>query len=197
MGAQINMGSGRRRGRGRRSFKPSSEINVTPLVDVMLVLLVIFMVTAPMLTVGVNVDLPKTHAAKMNDNVDPLIISVNAQGKIYLQETEFQPEDLIPRLMAITGSNPDAKVYVRGDEKIAYGKVMETMGMIAAAGFTKVSLIAEMPNTPLKKTPKLPTGQVAPHTTVAPVTNASMHSGPHHGVSPLHTPSNMHPTRVQ
>jgi biopolymer transport protein TolR len=135
----------KQRGRGRRSFKPDSQINVTPLVDVMLVLLIVFMVTAPMLTVGVPVDLPKTQAARMNDQVEPVIVSVNAEGQLFLQETPLSSADLVQKLKMLTNNNPDAKVYVRGDQKIAYGKVMETMGLIAQAGFHKVSLIAEMP----------------------------------------------------
>jgi biopolymer transport protein TolR len=116
----------------------------------MLVLLVIFMVTAPMLTVGVPVDLPKTKAAKMNDQVEPLVVSVDANGKSYLSETELEGDALIEKLIALSGSNPDAKIYVRGDQKINYGRVMEIMGVIAAAGFNKVSLIAEMPTGPDK-----------------------------------------------
>lgn len=122
-----------------------AEINVTPLVDVMLVLLLIFMLTAPMLTVGVPVDLPKTNAAKLNDQIEPLVVSVNAEGAVYLQETLIPLETLIPRLVAITNNNPEAKIYVRGDKNLAYGRVMETMGAISEAGFTKVSLLAELP----------------------------------------------------
>lgn len=123
-----------------------AEINVTPLVDVMLVLLLIFMLTAPMLTVGVPVDLPQTHAAEMNDQIEPLVISVTQDGSIFIQETAVSPDQLIPRLMAITHSNPSAKIYVRGDKNLAYGQIMETMGHVAHAGFTKVSLLAELPN---------------------------------------------------
>ena len=113
----------------------------------MLVLLIIFMVTAPMLTVGVPVDLPKTQAAQMNDSVEPLVVSVNAKGETYIQEALVPMSAMIDRLKAITNNNPEAKIYVRGDQKIAYGKVMEVMGAIAAAGFQKVSLIAELPST--------------------------------------------------
>ncbi len=122
-----------------------ADINVTPLVDVMLVLLLIFMLTAPMLTVGVPVDLPKTQAAKLNDQIEPLVVSVNADGQVFLQETEVPMKELIPRLMAITNNNPEAKIYVRGDKNLTYGQIMETMGSIATAGFTKVSLLAELP----------------------------------------------------
>ena len=116
----------------------------------MLVLLIIFMVTAPMMTVGVPVDLPKTQAAQMNDNVEPLIVSVNASGETYIQESLVPLSAMIDRLKAITNNNPEAKIYVRGDQKISYGKVMEVMGAIAASGFKKVSLIAELPQTPMR-----------------------------------------------
>ena len=140
----ISLKSNSRFQRRRRGSAAFADINVTPLVDVMLVLLIVFMVTAPMLTVGVPVDLPKTHAAKLNDQVEPIVISVDASGKSYLQETELEGEALIARLRAITDSNPDARIYVRGDKNLAYGRVMEIMGEVAAAGFSKVSLIAEM-----------------------------------------------------
>jgi len=122
-----------------------AEINVTPFVDVMLVLLVVFMVTAPMLSVGVPVNLPKTNAAKMNDQTEPLVVTINAKGEIYLQETLLDEQSLIKKLRLLTHKNKDAKIYVRGDESIPYGRVMETMGSISKAGFQKVSLIAEMP----------------------------------------------------
>ncbi len=130
----------------RRNTGFNSNINITPLVDVMLVLLIIFMVTAPMLTVGVPVDLPKTQAAQMNDSIEPLVVSVNAKGETYIQEALVPISAMVDRLKAITNNNAEAKIYVRGDSKIAYGKVMEVMGAIAAAGFQKVSLIAELPS---------------------------------------------------
>ncbi|MET4805324.1 protein TolR [Limibacillus sp. MBR-115] len=134
-------------GRGRRSqrYRPLSEINVTPFVDVMLVLLIVFMVTAPLLTVGVPVDLPETEAQMISDPQEPLVISVDREGSVYLQDTNIDLEKLVPRLIAITGSNPDAKIFVRGDRAIAYGRIMEVMGLVNAAGFKKVALIAEMP----------------------------------------------------
>lgn len=139
--------SATRKSSRRRSTGFDSNINITPLVDVMLVLLIIFMVTAPMLTVGVPVDLPKTQAAQMNDSIEPLVVSVNAKGEVYIQEALVQMSAMIDRLKAITNNNAETKIYVRGDSKIAYGKVMEVMGAIAAAGFQKVSLIAELPST--------------------------------------------------
>jgi biopolymer transport protein TolR len=122
-----------------------SEINVTPMVDVMLVLLVIFMVTAPLLTVGVPVDLPQTNAPAINEPKEPLVISINAKGDVYLQNSVIDPKDLGARLTAITNNNPNAAIYVRGDRAIDYGRVLEIMGIVSAAGFTKVSLIAELP----------------------------------------------------
>jgi biopolymer transport protein TolR len=122
-----------------------SEINVTPLVDVMLVLLIVFMVAAPLLTVGVPVDLPQTQAPAINEQKEPLVITVNAQGQIYIQETEVADDQLAPRLQAITNNNPQATIYVRGDKGLQYGRIMEVMGMVGSAGFSKVSLIAEMP----------------------------------------------------
>jgi biopolymer transport protein TolR len=123
-----------------------SDINVTPLVDVMLVLLVVFMVTAPLLTVGVPVDLPQTQAPAINEQKEPLVITVDAQGKLYLQNTELGDDELVPRLKAITNNNPAASIYVRGDRAINYGRVLQVMGFISDAGFTKVSLIAELPH---------------------------------------------------
>jgi biopolymer transport protein TolR len=134
-----------RAGNGRRRYRPMSDINVTPLVDVMLVLLIVFMVTAPLLTVGVPVDLPKTEAAQLTDQIEPLVVSVDARGKLFLQETELEREQLVPRLKAITGAKPDTRIFVRGDKTIAYGEVMTVMGMISAAGFSKVALLAELP----------------------------------------------------
>jgi biopolymer transport protein TolR len=146
MAVSLQRSSSRSAGRRRSTVQAGfSDINVTPFVDVMLVLLVIFMVTAPLLTVGVPVDLPRTRAAKMNTETEPLVISVDATGKSWLQETQLEGDALVERLIAVSGRNPDAKIYVRGDQKINYGRVMEIMGVIAAAGFTKVSLIAEMP----------------------------------------------------
>jgi biopolymer transport protein TolR len=131
-------------GNGKRSaYKPMSEINVTPLVDVMLVLLVVFMVTAPLLTVGVPVDLPQTQAAPINEPKEPLVISINSEGKVYLQETAVEVDQLIPRLQAITNNNPTASIYVRGDRAVNYGRVLEVMGLVNSAGFSKVALVSE------------------------------------------------------
>jgi biopolymer transport protein TolR len=122
-----------------------SEINVTPMVDVMLVLLIIFMVSAPLLTVGVPIDLPQTEAKSLDQDKEPLTISVNNEGKIYLQNAEIAVDDLIPKLQAIAearGGN-DARIYVRGDKKVDYGTMMKVMGRLSAAGFHRVALITE------------------------------------------------------
>jgi biopolymer transport protein TolR len=129
----------------RRTYRPLSEINVTPFVDVMLVLLIVFMVTAPLLTVGVPVDLPKTKAKTIADSEEPLVISVNAEGVIFLQDTEVEIESLVPRLKAITANKADTRIYVRGDRSIDYGRVLEVMGTVNVAGFTRVALVAELP----------------------------------------------------
>jgi biopolymer transport protein TolR len=134
-------GNGRSLGR----YRPMAEINVTPLVDVMLVLLVVFMVAAPLLTVGVPVDLPQTQAPPITDPKEPLVISINAEGRIFIQDSDISNDALVPRLQAITGENPDALVYVRADKSIDYGRVLEVMSLISAAGYRKVSLIAEAP----------------------------------------------------
>lgn len=120
-----------------------NEINVTPFVDVMLVLLVIFMVTAPLLTVGVDLDLPKTKAGPIKGDDEPLAVSVDAEGKIWLQETEMTVDSLAPRLIAITANNPGVRIFIRGDKAIDYGRVMQVMGLINEAGFTKVALVTE------------------------------------------------------
>ncbi len=142
-----NGGGGRERWRPGRGYRPMSEINVTPMVDVMLVLLVIFMVTAPLLSVGVPVDLPKTEAASLTGPQEPLVVTVDRAGKIFIQDTEVARDALVPRLVAIAGEKSDTRIFVRGDRAIAYGSVMEVMGLISSAGFSKVALIAEMPRT--------------------------------------------------
>ena len=132
--------------RAGRDFKIMSEINVTPFVDVMLVLLVVFMVTAPLLTVGVQIDLPKTKAGIVQGQDEPLAVSIDDQGQLFLQETEITLENLVPRLIAISGNKPNIRIFVRGDQNISYGRVMEVMGTINQAGFSRVALITETPN---------------------------------------------------
>ena len=123
-----------------------SEINVTAFVDVMLVLLIVFMVTAPLLTVGIPVDLPKVKADALTDQKDPIEITVKLDGLIYLGESEVEIENLIPRLNAITDQNTEARIYVRGDRVVAYGRVMEIMSIINSAGYIKVALVAQNPS---------------------------------------------------
>ncbi len=129
--------------RGRVRTPPMSEINVTPMVDVMLVLLIVFMVTAPLLTVGVQIDLPKTKAKVIPGQDEPLSITIDAQGQVYLQDTEIDLEGLVPRLRAITANNADVRIFVRGDASVNYGRVMEVMGTVNAAGYKKVALVTQ------------------------------------------------------
>jgi biopolymer transport protein TolR len=128
----------------RRRRRPRmSEINVTPFVDVMLVLLIVFMVTAPLLTVGVSVDLPEARSSPLPGQDEPLTVSVTREGTVFLQESEIALPDLGPRLLAITERRPDARIFVRGDRVIDYGRVMEVVGAIHAAGFNRVALVTE------------------------------------------------------
>ena len=140
MGAGVN-----RPVRGAR-HRPMGEINVTPFVDVMLVLLIVFMVTAPLLTVGVEVDLPKTKAGQINADAAPLVVSIKADGSLHLQDTEVPADALVPRLEAISDANPLVRIFVRGDKAVAYGEVLGVMGRIQAAGFERVALVAQLPD---------------------------------------------------
>jgi biopolymer transport protein TolR len=134
---------GRHRGRGRR--KVMSEINVTPMVDVMLVLLIIFMVSAPLLTVGVPIDLPQSQATSLDQDKEPLTLSVNDKGQVFLQNSEIDIKELVPKLKAIadTRGGTEARIYVRGDKKVDYGTVMRVMGRLSSAGFHRVALVTE------------------------------------------------------
>ena len=123
--------------------KPLNEINVTPFVDVMLVLLIIFMVTAPLLTVGVQVDLPESNADTLQSDNEPLEVTINSDGNIFIQETEITLRELVPKLVAITDNRLDTKIYVRGDEVIDYGRVMKVLGELSGSGFSKVALITK------------------------------------------------------
>jgi biopolymer transport protein TolR len=135
------------KGKGRARYRPLAEINVTPMVDVMLVLLIIFMVTAPLLTSGVPVDLPKVSAKPINSDAEPLTVSVNAEGKIYLQDQVLELPDLVAKLQAISKDNNERRIFVRGDKSVAYGTILQVMGTITEGGFTKVALLAEQPAT--------------------------------------------------
>jgi len=132
---------------------PMADINVTPMVDVMLVLLVIFMVTAPLLTVGVQVDLPKTKAKAIPGSDEPLAVSIDREGKVYVQDTQMDIDAVVPRLQAISDNNPEVRIFVRGDANVDYGSVMKVMGILNAAGFSKVALITTQQHgpTPAKK----------------------------------------------
>jgi biopolymer transport protein TolR len=134
---------GGRRGR-RKRYSPLSEINVTPLVDVMLVLLIVFMVAAPLLTVGVPIELPQTKAKPILGDKEPLTITVNTEGKIFLQETEIELDKLVPKLIAIAEGGYQQRIFVRGDRRVNYGEVMRVMSTISAAGFKRIGLVTEL-----------------------------------------------------
>jgi len=123
-----------------------AEINVTPMVDVMLVLLIIFMVSAPLLTVGVPLDLPSTQAKSLDNDKEPLTLSVNLKGEVYLNDTQIAVDDLVPKLKAITETRNgmDERIFVRGDKKVDYGTVMKVMGRLSSAGFKRVALVTEV-----------------------------------------------------
>jgi len=135
-------GGGRTRNRRRR---PAAEINVTPLVDVMLVLLIVFMVTAPMMTSGVNVDLPKTDASPLNADTKPITVSIKSDGSTYIGDDPVSPDQLVDQLKAQSQNDPAHRIFVRGDSHIDYGRVMEVMGRITSGGFTHVALLAQQP----------------------------------------------------
>lgn len=132
------------RGRGRLRRRAMAEINVTPFVDVMLVLLIVFMVTAPLLTVGVPVDLPKTRAPALGQDREPLSITVRRDGTIFLQKEKVSEDALVDKLKAIAANGYDQRIFVRGDDHAIYGKVMEVMGLLAAAGFTHIGLVTDV-----------------------------------------------------
>ena len=129
--------------RKKQKYTQMSEINVTPFVDVMLVLLIVFMVTAPLLTVGIKVDLPKVKATALTDIKDPIEITVKLDGEVYIGESKVEVENLIPRLNDITEQNTEARIYIRGDRVVAYGRIMEIMSIINSAGYIKVALITQ------------------------------------------------------
>ena len=139
-------GSSGGRGRHGRRKAVMAEINVTPMVDVMLVLLIIFMVSAPLLTVGVPLDLPQTQAKSLDQQKDPLTLSVNLKGQVFLNDTEIPIDELVPKLKAITDARAglDERIFVRGDKKVDYGTVMKVMGRLSAAGFRRVALVTEV-----------------------------------------------------
>jgi biopolymer transport protein TolR len=158
-----------RNGRGR--YRPLAEINVTPLVDVMLVLLIIFMVTAPLMTSGVSVDLPKANAQPINSDSQPLTVSINAQGTIYLQNDEVDLAQLVAKLQAVSQNNVDRRIFVRGDKDLPYGRIMQVMGTVTQGGFTKVALLAEATSVQPGSQTTAPTAAPAPGKTTPAPTN--------------------------
>ena len=134
----------RERGRRTNRRRPMSEINVTPFVDVMLVLLIVFMVTAPLLTVGVPVDLPKTRAQALGQDREPLSVTVKRDGKVYIQNSPVAEGELVAKLSAIAANGYDQRIFVRGDRAVGYGRVMEVMGLLSAAGFTHIGLVTDV-----------------------------------------------------
>lgn len=141
MGVAGGSSGGSRRRRRRHARGVMSEINVTPMVDVMLVLMIIFMVAAPLLTVGVPIDLPETAAKPMEGQTDPINISIDAAGKVFIQDSEISFDELVPKLMAVAKNGVEDRIYVRGDKTADYGMVMRVMARISAAGFKKIGLI--------------------------------------------------------
>lgn len=144
----MNLSRGRRRSRrwGRSAYRPMSDINVTPFVDVMLVLLIVFMVTAPLLTVGVPVDLPKTRAKAMTEAEEPLVVTIRKTGEVFLQDSVVGAGQLVPRLQAITQNRPETRIYVRGDRAAPYGDVARVMADLQNAGFSRLALITKSPS---------------------------------------------------
>tara|TARA_B100000524_G_C23461267_1_gene302582 strand:- start:165 stop:584 length:420 start_codon:yes stop_codon:yes gene_type:complete len=128
----------------QKKHKIISQINVTPFVDVMLVLLIVFMITAPLLTVGVSVDLPRTKASQLNSKGDPIVVSIKQNGELFIQEREIDSVQLLPRLRAISSGNKNLRIYVRGDKNVPYGIVLETISKIKSSGFKKVALVAKL-----------------------------------------------------
>ena len=128
----------------RKRNKSLSQINVTPFVDVMLVLLIVFMITAPLLTVGVSVDLPKTKASQLSAKGDPIVISIKQNGQLFIQERAIEAKQLLPRLVAIASGNKNLRIYVRGDKNVSYGIVLDTIAKIKQSGFKKVALVAKL-----------------------------------------------------
>jgi biopolymer transport protein TolR len=138
----------RERGRRGARRRPMAEINVTPFVDVMLVLLIVFMVTAPLLTAGVPVDLPKTRAQALGQDREPLSVTVKRDGSIFLQNTPIAEQELVAKLTAISANGYDQRIFVRGDKSVDYGRVMEVMGLLSAAGFTHIGLVTNVAKPP-------------------------------------------------
>ncbi len=131
--------------RNRKMHRPMADINMTSMIDVMMVLLIIFMIATPLMSVGIPVDLPETQAPAITDESEPLTLSIDKDGKIYVQEREVSMNEIVPLLQSITKNNPNPRIFIRGHQSQSYGNVMRVMGNITAAGFTHVALIAEVP----------------------------------------------------
>ncbi|HEV2000272.1 MAG TPA: protein TolR [Xanthobacteraceae bacterium] len=142
--ASDTLQGGKSRGHRGQRHPVMSQINVTPMVDVMLVLLIIFMVAAPLLTVGVPIDLPQTQAKSMDQDREPLTVSVNDKGQVFLQNSEIKLDELVAKLKAIAKNGSEERIYVRGDRKVDYGTVMKVMGRLSAAGYRRVALVTEL-----------------------------------------------------
>jgi biopolymer transport protein TolR len=136
------IGPGGARHMRKRRSRPMSEINVTPMVDVMLVLLIIFMVSAPLMTAGVPIDLPEAAAKPLAIDKEPITVTIDPDGKIFVKENEVTIDDLVPRLTAVAGDGLDERIYIRGDRSVSYGAMMKVMGTINAAGFKHIGLVA-------------------------------------------------------
>ena len=145
-GGVVQRGGSRRS--ARRARRQMSDINVTPLVDVMLVLLIVFMITAPLLTTGVAVDLPRAESSPLPGQDEPLSVTVGPKGEVFVQDSAVPIQDLAARLGAISRNNPDARIFVRGDQAVDYGQVMRVVGAINRAGFAKVALVTEAAREP-------------------------------------------------
>jgi biopolymer transport protein TolR len=174
-----------RTGRGR--YRPLAEINVTPLVDVMLVLLIIFMVTAPLMTSGVSVDLPNANAQQINSDSEPLTVSINAQGDIFLQNDAVDLSELVTKLQAISQNNADRRIFVRGDKDLPYGRIMQVMGTITLGGFTKVALLAQQTGLPPPSSAQAPATPDAGTQPAAPAAPAATPAAPAAPVAPAAT----------
>ena len=147
MGAAIGGGKAipRRRRSRRGAMRPMSDINVTPFVDVMLVLLIVFMVTAPLLAVGIPMDLPNTEAKSLGGEKEPLTISVTQEGKVFIQDTEITLKELVPKLKAISKNGYNERIYIRGDKESLHGKIAEIMGKVSSAGFNRLAIVTDGP----------------------------------------------------
>ncbi|MHB1101480.1 MAG: protein TolR [Devosia sp.] len=143
MGGASGAGGGRRRGRRRGGNRPMSDINVTPMVDVMLVLLIVFMVAAPLMTVGVPIDLPQTQAKQLNTESKPITVSVTPDGQVFLADQPVAIEDLVTQVAALAVNGTEERIYVRGDTTANYGAVMKVMGTLSGAGYSKIGLITD------------------------------------------------------